>query len=223
MDWIKDFLHTILHLDDVLPQWAGQYGPWIYGILFLIVFCETGLVVTPVLPGDSLLFATGALAAAAPQAMNVHLIVLLLIVAAVLGDGVNYHIGASLGDRVRNGNRFIKKEYLDRTHAFYEKYGAKTIIIARFVPIVRTFAPFVAGIGRMSYLKFLTYNVVGAIVWVTSLTYLGFALGNVPFIKKNFEIVVLAIIFLSILPVVFEIGRAWLASRSASGMPKAES
>jgi len=223
MDWIKDFLHTILHLDDVLPQWAGQYGPWIYGILFLIVFCETGLVVTPVLPGDSLLFATGALAAAAPQAMNVHLIVLLLIVAAVLGDGVNYHIGASLGDRVRNGNRFIKKEYLDRTHAFYEKYGAKTIIIARFVPIVRTFAPFVAGIGRMSYLKFLTYNVVGAIVWVTSLTYLGFALGNVPFIKKNFEIVVLAIIFLSILPVVFEIGRGWLASRSAPGMPKAES
>jgi membrane-associated protein len=220
MDWLKEFLHAILHLDEVLPQWAAAYGPWIYGILFLIVFCETGLVVTPVLPGDSLLFAVGALAATAPQSINVHFVVLLLIVAAILGDGVNYHIGAFLGDRVRHGNRFIKKEYLDRTHAFYEKYGAKTIIIARFVPIVRTFAPFVAGIGRMSYMKFLTYNVVGAIVWVTSLAYLGCALGNVPFVKKNFEIVILAIIFVSILPAVFEIGRGWLASRAA--VPKAD-
>jgi membrane-associated protein len=224
MDWIKDFLHAILHLDDVLPQWAAEYGPWIYAILFLIVFCETGLVITPILPGDSLLFAVGALAATAPQSINVHFVVLLLIIAAILGDGVNYHIGAFLGDRVRNGNRFIKKEYLDRTHAFYEKYGAKTIIIARFVPIVRTFAPFVAGVGRMSYMKFLTYNVVGAIIWVASLAYLGFALGNVPFVKKNFEIVILAIIFLSILPAVFEIARGWLASRATvPGASKVES
>jgi membrane-associated protein len=223
MDWLKDFLHAILHLDEVLPQWAAAYGPWIYGILFVIVFCETGLVVTPVLPGDSLLFAAGAVAAAAPEAMNVHLIVVLLIVAAILGDGVNYHIGAYLGDRVRNGNRFIKKEYLDRTHAFYEKYGAKTIIIARFVPIVRTFAPFVAGIGRMNYGKFLTYNVVGAVVWVVSLTYLGYALGNVPIVKKNFELVILAIIVLSILPAAIEILRGWLASRAPVAGQKVES
>jgi membrane-associated protein len=189
----------------------------------VIVFCETGLVVTPVLPGDSLLFAAGAVAAAAPEAMNVHLIVVLLIVAAILGDGVNYHIGAYLGDRVRNGNRFIKKEYLDRTHAFYEKYGAKTIIIARFVPIVRTFAPFVAGIGRMNYGKFLTYNVVGAVVWVVSLTYLGYALGNVPIVKKNFELVILAIIVLSILPAAIEILRGWLASRAPVAGQKVES
>jgi membrane-associated protein len=208
MEWLKQLLSTVLHLDDVLPQWAAQYGIWIYAILFLIVFCETGLVVTPFLPGDSLLFAAGAVAATAPDHLNVHFVVLLLTVAAIIGDGVNYHLGHWLGDRVRHGNRFIKKEHLDRTHAFYEKYGPKTIIIARFVPIVRTFAPFVAGVGTMSYGKFLTYNVVGAIVWVVSLTYAGYALGNVPFVKKNFEVIVLAIIFLSILPAIFEIMRA---------------
>jgi membrane-associated protein len=208
MEWLKQLLSTVLHLDDVLPQWAAQYGIWIYAILFLIVFCETGLVVTPFLPGDSLLFAAGAVAATAPDHLNVHFVVLLLTVAAIIGDGVNYHLGHRLGDRVRHGNRFIKKEHLDRTHAFYEKYGPKTIIIARFVPIVRTFAPFVAGVGTMSYRKFLTYNVVGAIVWVVSLTYAGYALGNVPFVKKNFEVIVLAIIFLSILPAIFEIMRA---------------
>lgn len=211
MDWLKELLHTVLHLDDVLPQWAAQYGVWIYAILFLIVFCETGLVVTPFLPGDSLLFAAGAVAATAPDHLNVHFVVFLLIIAAIIGDGVNYHIGHWLGDRVRNGNRFIKKEHLDRTHAFYEKYGPKTIIIARFVPIVRTFAPFVAGIGRMSYRQFLIYNVLGAILWVVSLTYAGYALGNVPFVKKNFEIIVLAIIFISILPAVFEVVRAKMA------------
>ncbi len=223
MDWLKNLLHSILHLDEALPVWAAEYGPWIYAILFLIVFCETGLVVTPFLPGDSLLFAAGAVAATASDSLNVHIVVGLLIVAAILGDAVNYHIGAYLGDRVRNGNRFIKKEYLDRTHAFYEKYGAKTIIIARFVPIVRTFAPFVAGIGRMSYAKFFSYNVIGAFVWVVSLTYLGYALGNVPFVKKNFELVILAIIILSILPAVFEIARGWLASRAPAAVPKVES
>jgi len=211
LHWLKELLHPILHLDESLPQWAASYGWWIYAILFAIVFCETGLVVTPFLPGDSLLFAAGAVAATAPGSLNVHVVVILLIVAAILGDGVNYHIGAWLGDRVGDGNRFIKKAHLDRTHAFYEKYGAKTIIIARFVPIVRTFAPFVAGVGRMSYGKFLTYNVVGAIIWVVSLTYAGYALGNVPFVKKNFEVVVLAIIVISILPVVYEVLRAKFA------------
>jgi membrane-associated protein len=216
MAWLKDLLHAVLHLDDVLPQWAAQYGPWIYAILFLIVFCETGLVVTPFLPGDSLLFAAGAVAATAPEHLNVHFVVLLLIIAAIIGDGVNYSIGNWLGDRVRNGNRFIRKAHLDRTHAFYEKYGPKTIIIARFVPIVRTFAPFVAGIGQMNYGKFLTYNVAGAILWVVSLTYAGFALGNLPFVKKNFEIIVLAIIFVSILPAVIEVLRAKFGSEKPS-------
>ena len=216
MDWLIDLLHAVLHLDDVLPQWAAQYGPWIYAILFLIVFCETGLVVTPFLPGDSLLFAAGAVAATAPEHLNVHFVVLLLIIAAIIGDGVNYSIGNWLGDRVRNGNRFIKKTHLDRTHAFYEKYGPKTIIIARFVPIVRTFAPFVAGVGRMNYGKFLTYNIAGAILWVVSLTYAGFALGNLPFVQKNFEIIVLAIIVVSILPAVFEVLRAKFAADKAT-------
>lgn len=218
MEWLTSLLHTLLHLDDVLPQWAALYGPWIYAILFLIVFCETGLVITPFLPGDSLLFAAGAVAAAAPESLNVHLVVVLLIFAAILGDGVNYYFGARLGNRVRNGTRFIKKEHLDRTHAFYEKYGAKTIILARFVPIVRTFAPFVAGVGLMSYGKFLTYNVVGAVVWVVSLTYLGYGLGNMPIVKKHFELVVLAIIVISILPMVYEILRA----RFAAAKPIAE-
>lgn len=219
MEWLIDFLKILLKLDEVLPLWAAQYGMWIYAILFLIVFCETGLVVTPFLPGDSLLFAAGAVAAAAPESMNVHFVVILLIVAAVLGDGVNYHLGALLGDKVRNGNRFIKKEYLDRTHAFYEKYGAKTIIIARFVPIVRTFAPFVAGIGKMTYSKFLAYNVIGAIVWVVSLTYLGYGLGNVPFVKKNFELVIIAIIIISILPAIFEVLRAKFAPEKPPVVP----
>lgn len=219
MEWFRTFIDTVLHLDDVLPVWAAQYGIWIYAILFLVVFCETGLVVTPFLPGDSLLFAAGAVAAAAPDSMNVHIVVLLLIVAAILGDGVNYHLGALLGDRVRNGNRFIRKEYLDRTHAFYEKYGAKTIIFARFVPIVRTFAPFVAGVGKMTYAKFLVYNVIGAVVWVTSLTYLGYILGNVPVVKKNFELVILAIIIISILPAVIEVLRAKFTASKTPPVP----
>lgn len=215
MEMIQQFIHIVLHLDEFLPQWAADYGGWIYAILFLIVFCETGLVVTPFLPGDSLLFAAGAVAATAGDAMNVHIVVGLLIVAAVLGDAVNYHIGKWMGDRVRNGNRFIKKEHLDRTHAFYEKYGAKTIILARFVPIVRTFAPFVAGVGEMSYRKFFIYNVVGAVLWCVSLTYAGYAMGNMPWVKKNFETIVLAIIFISILPVVFEVVKAKLEARKA--------
>lgn len=214
MDWLKDFLHVLLHLDESLPQWCAQYGPWIYAILFLIIFCETGLVVTPFLPGDSLLFAAGAVAATSGE-LNVHLVVALLTVAAIIGDGVNYHLGAAIGHKVAGGNRFIKKQHLDRTHAFYEKYGAKTIVLARFVPIVRTFAPFVAGIGDMSYAKFLVYNAAGAVLWVTSMTYSGYALGNVAFVKKHFEVIVLGIIFVSILPVVFEVLRAKLQSGKA--------
>lgn len=215
MDWIKNFLQKILNLDETLPEWVREYGVWVYVILFLIVFCETGLVVTPFLPGDSLLFAAGAVAATTGQ-LNIHFVVLLLIVAAILGDGVNYHIGGFFGHKIGDGNRFIKKEYLDRTHAFYEKYGAKTIIIARYVPIVRTFAPFVAGVGKMSYTKFLTYNVVGAILWVVSLAYLGYALGNHPFVKKNFEVVIIAIIVISILPAVIEILRARMGAKKVA-------
>jgi membrane-associated protein len=215
MELLKQFIDTMLHLDEVLPVWCQQYGIWMYVILFVIIFCETGLVVTPFLPGDSLLFAAGAVAATAPDSLNVHLVVGLLIVAGVLGDAVNYHIGAALGHKVRNGNRFIKKEHLDRTHAFYEKYGAKTIILARFVPIVRTFAPFVAGVGEMTYAKFFSYNVIGAILWVTSMTYSGYLLGNIPFVKKNFEVIVLAIIFISILPAVFEVVRAKMEKNKA--------
>lgn len=219
MDWLIQFFHAIRHLDESLAQWAANYGVWIYAILFLIVFCETGLVVTPFLPGDSLLFAAGAVAASAPGSMNIHLMVVLLIVAAILGDGVNYHFGSILGDKVKNGTRFIKKSHIDQTHAFYEKHGPKTIIIARFVPIVRTFAPFVAGIGKMSYSKFLAYNVIGGIFWVVSLAYLGYALGNLPFVKKNFEIVIFAIIGISILPAIIEVIRAKMAAKNEAPAP----
>lgn len=205
------FLHLDKHLDDV----CRNYGAWTYGILFLIIFCETGLVVTPFLPGDSLLFATGALAA--NGSLSLGLLFVLLSIAAILGDTVNYAIGKYLGPKVlKDGkSRFLKKEYLDKTHAFYEKYGGKTIIIARFVPIVRTFAPFVAGIGTMTYAKFFAYNVIGGIAWVAICMFAGFFFGNLPFVKKNFELVILAIIFISVLPMVIEYLRARSATRKA--------
>jgi len=212
MEFLKEFLHAILNLNEVLPDWCKEYGIWIYAILFLIIFCETGLVVTPFLPGDSLLFAVGAVAASTGE-INVYYVVILLIIAGILGDGLNYHLGSWLGHRVRNGNRFIKKDHLDRTHAFYEKYGPKTIVLARFVPIVRTFAPFVAGMGSMSYAKFFTYNVIGAVLWVVTMTFSGYLLGQLPFVKKNFEVIVLGIIFVSVLPVVFELVKAKLESK----------
>jgi len=201
----------LIHLDDYLAWVVENYGAWIYLVLFLIIFCETGLVVTPFLPGDSLLFVAGAIAAAG--GMNVHLLVALLVIAAILGDAVNYHIGRWAGPKVFRGEpwwgeRFFKAEYLQKTQAFYDKYGGKTIIIARFIPIVRTYVPFIAGVAKMPYARFATYNVSGALLWVVSLTYAGYVFGNIPWIKDNLTLVILAIIFLSILPAIIEVIRA---------------
>jgi membrane-associated protein len=203
MDLLKQLADVFLHLDTHLSQVIAQYGEWTYFILFLIIFCETGLVVTPFLPGDSLLFAAGTFAALG--ALDVRLLVPLLIVAAVVGDTVNYWVGASIGPRAFEGNlRFLRKEHLDRTRAFYERHGGKTIILARFVPIVRTFAPFVAGVGAMSYPRFITYNVVGAVLWVGLLVLAGFFFGTIPVVRENFTVVILAIIAISVMPVVVE-------------------
>lgn len=201
-------LDFFLHLDKHLEFIVNNYGVYTYLILALIIFCETGLVVTPFLPGDSLLFAAGAITAR--STLDVHSLVALLIIAAILGDGVNYHIGKFIGNRVYQikDRWYLKREYLDKTQGFYAKYGGKTIIIARFVPIVRTFAPFLAGVGTMSYQRFLTYNVVGAILWVGSLTYAGYYFGGLEVVKKNFGLVILGIIILSVLPALFEIIQA---------------
>lgn len=201
MEQLSFFIDLFLHLDEHLANIINQYGAWTYAILFLIIFMETGFVVTPFLPGDSLLFAAGTFAALG--SLNVGLLILLLIVAAIGGDTVNYWIGHYLGDRAYN-IKWIKREYLDRTHAFFQKHGGKTIFLARFVPIVRTFAPFVAGMGKMSYGYFFSYNVFGGIVWVLLFTLLGFFFGNIPFVKKNFEIVIIAIILISVVPAVWE-------------------
>jgi membrane-associated protein len=201
MEQIRFLIDLFLHLDEHLANIINQYGVWTYAILFLIIFMETGFVVTPFLPGDSLLFAAGTFAALG--SLNVWLLILLLIVAAIGGDTVNYWIGHYLGDRAYN-IKWIKKEYLDRTHAFFQKHGGKTIFLARFVPIVRTFAPFVAGMGKMSYGYFFSYNVFGGIVWVVVFTLLGFFFGNIPFVKANFELVIIAIILVSVVPAVWE-------------------
>ena len=198
---LKNLLDIFLHLDKYLAQIITQYGTWTYGMLFFVIFMETGFVVTPFLPGDSLLFAAGTFAALG--SLNVWLLLGLLMIAAVGGDTVNYWIGHFLGDRAYNV-KWIKREYLDRTHAFFEKHGGKTIFLARFVPIVRTFAPFVAGMGRMSYSYFFSYNVFDGIVWVLLFTLAGYFFGNIPFIRSNFEFVIIAIILISVLPMIFE-------------------
>ncbi|MGG5903127.1 MULTISPECIES: DedA family protein [Sphingobacterium] len=206
MDLIYSLIDFILHIDDHLVEIVNNYQTWTYLILFLIIFAETGLVVTPFLPGDSLLFAAGAIIAKPETNLNVFVMWGLLMVAGILGDMVNYHIGKYIGPKAFSGKyKFLKKEYLEKTEKFYEKYGGKTIIYARFVPIVRTFAPFVAGVGSMSYGKFASYNVIGAILWVTSFLFIGYFFGGLPIIKDNFTIVVFAIIFLSILPPIIEI------------------
>ena len=196
----------ILKFDEHLAQLAGTYGAWTYAILVLIVFCETGLVVTPILPGDSLLFAVGVFCARPDANLNIWTATLLLTVAAILGDTVNYHIGKYLGPKVLSGklSRWLSPRHLERTHWFFERYGGKTIIIARFVPIVRTFAPFVAGVGAMNYGRFIAYNVVGGIAWVVICTQAGYWLGNFQFVKDRFEIVVLLIVAVSLLPAVVE-------------------
>jgi len=215
MEFLKQFIDILLHLDRYLVSLSAEYGVWIYAILFLIIFCETGLVVTPFLPGDSLLFAVGALASTG--AVDLWLIVLLLSVAAILGDTVNYLVGYKFGDYlVKHQSKLIKKEYLDKTHDFYERYGGRTIVIARFVPIVRTFAPFVAGMGSMTYSHFLTYNIVGGLVWIFSLSFLGFFFGELPIVKKNFSLVVFGIIFISILPIVWEFVKAKFFPQSST-------
>jgi membrane-associated protein len=204
MELIRQLLDIVLHLDRHLDTIIRDYGVWTYLILFLIIFCETGLVVTPILPGDSLLFAVGTFAARG--ALDLALALPLLSVAAVAGDTVNYAIGYRVGPRIFHeaGPRCLNREYLDRTHGFYERHGAKTIVIARFVPIVRTFAPFVAGIGQMSYARFITYNVAGGVGWIAALMLGGYAFGNIPVVKQNFTLVILAIIALSLLPGVIE-------------------
>ena len=207
MELIKQLLEFLLRFDRHLNEMLDWAGPWTYVVLFAIVFCETGLVVTPFLPGDSLLFAAGTLAATGKLSLVVLLVS--LIVAAVLGDAVNYLIGAKFGERFLATQRlpWIRKEHLDQTHAFFERYGNKTIVMARFVPIVRTFAPFVAGIGRMSYRQFGVYNIVGGCAWVLACTTAGFLVGNIPWVKENFSRVVIGIVVVSVLPIVWEAAR----------------
>ncbi len=200
MELIKYLVDLVIHLDQHLYELVSNYGAWTYALLFLIIFCETGLVITPFLPGDSLLFAVGALAATG--ALDANWSFVLLSIAAILGDTVNYWAGYVVGPKVfhKEQSRLLNKQHLERTHQFYEKYGGKTIIIARFVPIIRTFAPFVAGIGRMTYARFLLYNVVGGIAWIASFVYAGYFFGNIPVVKRNFTLVVIAIIIVSVMP-----------------------
>ncbi len=207
MDFIAQLFDFVLHIDRHLDAIIRDYGGWTYLLLFGIVFCETGLVITPILPGDSLLFAAGAFAARG--SLDVSLVILGLAVAAVLGDTVNYWAGHVVGPKVFHGERvrFLNRKHLDRTHAFYEKYGGKTIILARFVPIVRTFAPFVAGIGSMTYIRFFAYNVIGGVLWVLLFVLGGFFFGNLPVVQRNFSLVILAIVILSIMPAVVEFVR----------------
>ncbi|OAM21811.1 hypothetical protein A7P89_06455 [Eikenella corrodens] len=205
---LASLIDFVLHIDHHLIELTQTYGLWIYAILFLIVFCETGLVVTPFLPGDSLLFAAGAVAALG--GMNVHIAAALLLAAAVIGDAANFAIGKYFGEKLfaKPDSRVFKREYLDKTHTFYEKYGGKTIILARFVPIVRTFAPFVAGMGNMHYGRFIRYNIIGALMWVGLLTYAGYFFGELPVVKNNFGLVVIGIIVVSVLPMAVEIAKA---------------
>lgn len=204
MDLLKSLIDFLLHLDRYLDLWANEYGILLYAILFLIVFTETGLIVMPLLPGDSLLFAAGALAARDTNELSVGVIIPLLIVAALLGDNVNYFVGKKLGNQIKMRDRilFFKREYITETEQFYAKYGGQTVIMARFIPIVRTIAPFVAGAGSMEYGRYIRFCIVGAVVWVVSITLLGYFFGNIPFVQKNFELVVFGIIGLSVMPMV---------------------
>ena len=206
MDFIYSLVDFILHIDKHLVEIVNNYQTWTYLILFLIIFAETGLVVTPFLPGDSLLFAAGAIIAKPETDLSIFIMWILLMVAGVLGDMANYHIGQYIGPKAFSGKyKLLKKEYLDKTEKFYEKYGGKTIIYARFVPIIRTFAPFVAGVGSMSYARFASFNVIGATLWVSSFLFIGYFFGGLPVIKDNFTIVIFAIIFLSLIPPIIEV------------------
>ena len=213
MDFLKQFLEFLLHAENHLVAFIQNYGTLVYALLFIIIFCETGLVVTPFLPGDSLLFAVGALTA--QGLMQWEIVVPVLLVAAILGDSVNYAIGKWIGPKVFHfeDSRFFKKAYLMKAHAFYEKYGGRAIILARFVPIVRTFAPFVAGVGTMNYAKFITYNISGAILWVGLFVGAGYFFGNLPFVRQNMKIVILGIIIVSVAPIAWEVFKSWQEDR----------
>ncbi|HEY8242460.1 MAG: DedA family protein [Vicinamibacteria bacterium] len=214
---VTTLLYSLLALDQTLAALAGEYGPWLYAILFVVIFAETGLVVFPFLPGDSLLFISGTVAAAA--ALNVHVLVLVLASAAILGDSVNYAIGRYIGPKAfsRPDSRWFRQDHLRRTQAFYDKYGGITIIIGRFVPIIRTFAPFLAGVAQMSYPRFLCYNVVGGILWITSLVYAGYLFGNIPWVKDNLTWIVIGIVVVSLIPVATTFFKERTAQRKASG------
>jgi membrane-associated protein len=218
MNIIKQIIDLILHLDKYLGQIIQNYGVWTYALLFVVIIMETGFVVTPFLPGDSLIFAAGTFAGMGY--LNIWILWIVLCAAAILGDTVNYWIGHYIGPRAFSGNvRFLKKEYLDRTHAFYEKHGGKTIIIARFIPIIRTFAPFVAGVGAMTYPKFISYNVIGGIAWVSLFLLGGYFFGGLPFVQNNFSFVIVAIIFISLLPAVIEVINSRLQARKQTEPP----
>jgi len=217
-DLLKKLVDFIIHIDRHLAEIIASYGLWTYGVLFLIIFAETGLVVMPLLPGDSLLFAAGAFCAKPETGLNVHLMAGLLFVAAFLGDTLNYWVGRKVGPAVfkREDSIWLRKKHLDKAHAFFEKYGGRAVILARFVPIVRTFVPFIAGVGSMTYPRFMAYNLIGGFVWIYFFTYAGFMFGNQPFVQKNFKLVILAIIILSVLPIVVEFFREWQKSRKAT-------
>jgi membrane-associated protein len=223
MEFIKYLVDLFLHLDKHLNEIIQAYGVWTYFILFMIVFCETGLVVTPFLPGDSLLFAAGTFAALG--SLDVTLLFVILAVAAIIGDTVNYWIGHYVGPKVfrKEGVRFLNKKHLARTHEFYEKYGGKTIIIARFIPIVRTFAPFVAGIGSMSYWRFITYNIIGGLLWVAICVFGGYLFGNLEIVKRNFSLVIIAIVLISVMPIIIEFARHRLGSRKRGALDSIDS
>ena len=218
MDWIAKLLNILLHLNLYLGQVADSYGSWIYAILFLIIFSETGLVVTPFLPGDALLFTVGTLTAQNGP-LNLPIILILLTVAGILGHTTNYWIGNSIGQKLFSNpqSRIFNRKHLEQTHAFYERHGAKTIMLSRFIPLIRTFAPFVAGMGSMSYRKFFAYNVIGAVVWVFGIVLLGHFFGNIPYVQKNFSLVILAIVVISMIPPALEIFRGFLARSKAKG------
>jgi len=221
MELISQVIDFFLHLDKYLAEIISAYGTWTYLILFFVIFMETGFVVTPFLPGDSLLFAAGTFASLG--ALNVWVLFILLSFAAILGDTVNYWIGHFIGEKAFSGNiRFLKKEYLERTHEFYERHGGKTIILARFIPIIRTFAPFVAGVGEMSYGRFITYNGGGGIMWVGIFVFAGYFFGNIPFVRHNFSIVILAIIIISVLPGLYEFAKERLKTSSKAPAPEEE-
>jgi membrane-associated protein len=216
LDLVKQLIDFVLHIDRHLAEIIAQYGLWTYGVLFLIIFAETGFVVTPFLPGDSLLFAAGAFCSKPETGLSVHVMAALLWAAAVLGDTVNYWIGAKIGPAVfkREDSVWLRKKHLDRAHAFFEKYGGRAIILARFVPFVRTFVPFVAGVGQMTYPRFIAFNIVGGFAWIYFFCYAGFFFGAQPFVQKNFKLVILAIIAISVLPIVFELWRAWRSEKT---------